>query len=240
MNVLVLEGLNDVAFFKAFLNKHFSKNIFPSFVDKTNKKGFKKAINELRKLLLNNNYYKYVKANFGLIAYGNNGKINIIRKVLPRLVQDILGKVRDELKFFVVLDENGDTISNTVMNVEKEIKKKSIPFSEIRRISNDKLCVVSTKDAEYRIIIQLFLIPKSLEIQVRDKCLEKIGNQLSKTRRQQLVMKPPHKALEQLADIMNLGNKESLIKHSVNKNWFDDEEWYRELLNKFSSFCVLP
>ncbi|GEM_PF-2207622 len=236
MNVFILEGKNDAIFLMQLLNKHFKFEDSPVFIDKGN---YRKGINNLRCILLNKSKYNFYKTNYGFIIYGDNGKQNVVQKVLPRLVQDTFGKISEELKFLIILDQNGESKKDIMTKIRNNVIKKlvNIPYANLEESEDNILYIYSEKDPQYRIIVQLlFLVPMSLEAQLRKKCLEKLKKEVSRCQKDKLLQKEPHEALDELAQLMGI-NMDELIRKSVIEGWFNNETWYITLLEKISQIC---
>lgn len=158
MKVFVLEGSNDVIFIKSILNHYFNEAVVPTAYDKNLKKGIKELMRKLR----DNSEYHYLKANFGFIVYGDNGKQNIISKVLPRLCYDLLGKSPPEqAELLAILDEGGNPLKNTLTKIKKEITNRRVPDSEMPDVSNDCFKIQLQSDKSYWILVKVYLIPKT-------------------------------------------------------------------------------
>lgn len=236
MNVLILEGIIDVVFVRSLLEHHFSVDTVPTAHDKK----FQRGINILRRMLLNPKEYHYIKTNFGIIVYGDNGKQTIIYKVLPRIVQDMMGKIPEELKFLVILDEDGVPLNETIEKIQKEITSRALPNTKIlpsRDLPNE-FSIVSTVDESYKLRIHVHLIPHSLERQIVSKGINFI--RISSRSRDKLLDDDPHSALEKIAKEMKV-SKDKLIKISITEKWFEAEPWYNDLLDVIREFLgVIP
>ena len=231
MNVFILEGIIDVVFVKSLLEHHFSVGTVPTAHDKK----FQRGINILRRKLLNPKEYHYIKTNFGIIVYGDNGKQTIIYKVLPRIVQDMMGKIPEELKFLVILDEDGVPLNKTIEKIQKEIISRAIPNTKIQPLgdSPNELSIVSTVDESYKLRIHVYLIPYSLERQIVSKGVDFI--RIPSRNRGELLNDDPHNALEKIAETMKV-SKDELIQRSVTEKWFEAEPWYNNLLAVIERF----
>jgi len=231
MNVFVLEGFNDLIFIKTLLEYHFNKSRFPTPHDIK----FKKGINRLIKMLRDPREYNYIKTSFGVIVYGDNGKQNVISKVLPRLILDLLGKIPDELRFLTILDEDDVPLSQTLRKIHKELVDRCIPDAEIQDRTSNEILIVSLANDRYKIQIRVNLIPKSLEKQIVIQSLRFINLNLPNKEYKKLLEDDPHDALENIANMKSI-TKDELIKKSVKDKWFEDNSWYISILREIEDF----
>ncbi|EHR79673.1 hypothetical protein OCC_08999 [Thermococcus litoralis DSM 5473] len=228
MNIFVLEGFNDLVFVKALLEFHFDKERVPTAHDTH----FQRGIASLMKMLRNPREYRYIKTSFGVIVYGDNGKQNVISKVLPRLVRDLLGKIPEEIRLLTILDEDGVPLSQTLRKICKEITNRRIPDARIQNSTSNEILIVSTANDNYKIRIRVYLIPQSLEKQIVSQSVhftevhQKYGT---------LLEDDPHDALENIAGIIGI-TKDELIGKSVKEEWFREELWYTNLLKEIEDF----
>lgn len=251
MNLFVLEGPIDAIFVKTILCWHFGRtfnkqNIRNVIVDDFNKRiPRKRGVNILKEYLTTNYYYFYIKETlYGLIIYGDNGRKTIIELVLPTLVFDIIQNTPEpnELRLFTILDEDGRQLNSTIDEIfsklDNQLARKGWNDKyNIGLIQMDKtIKVTAIRDTRYSIVIKVFQIPSSLEIQLVHRGVQKL--RISRKQKQKLLKIDPHEALRQIADLVGI-NRDKLIEKSVLDQWFIGEEWYKNLLNEISTFCKL-
>ena len=56
-------------------------------------------------MLLERGCFNFIKDQYALIIFGDNGRRTIIEKILGRVVVDTLGKVGDDINTIVILDD---------------------------------------------------------------------------------------------------------------------------------------
>jgi|Deesub1362B_J571_1020462.scaffolds.fasta_scaffold03992_4 hypothetical protein len=233
MKIFVLEGPNDVVFIESILNHHFKKTNIPKASN--NKINLRKSIKTLMSKLRDSKEYNYLKNEFGIIIYGDNGKDNVISKVIPRLCYDLIGKnPPKQIEFLVVLDEDGEPLSNIMVRIKEEIINRNMPDSEVLDINSSNIKVQFNSDDSYWIYIRVCLIPHSLEYQIIHKAIEtKIS--LSKRQQRKLLNSKEDEALREIANLLDV-SKEELFRLSVFDGWFLGSEWYDGIIQKIGNF----
>jgi len=234
MKIFVLEGPNDVVFIESILHHIFEKPDIP----KASNNNLQKSIKILMSKLRDSNEYHYLKNEFGIIIYGDNGKNNVISKVIPRLCYDLIGKdPPKQIDFLVILDENGESLSDIMVRIREKIINKDIPDSEVLNINRDNIKVQFNSDISYWIYIRVCLIPRSLEYQIIHKAVKTIKS-ISKRRQRKLLNSKEDDAFKEIADLIGV-SKEELIRRSVFDNWFSGNEWYDGIIRKIRDFIQL-
>ncbi len=229
MKVFVLEGHNDIIFMETILREYFSLEEFP----KTHDREFQRSINILRRRLLNQKEYHWIKTNFGFMVYGDNGRRTIINKVLPRLVSDIIGKIADPVELFVVLDEDEKPLQKTIKVIYQKLQEKQIPYTDVSLLPEDKIVVKSSIDSRYQMVIKIYLIPESLEKQLVKCALSEI--KLPSRKKTDLLSMDPHDALREIADILDMP-RDDIIRDIVVRHGFCEYEWFLEFITEINQF----
>lgn len=229
VKVFVLEGHNDIIVMDTILREYFSFEKFPQAHDRE----FKRSINILRQKLLNQREYHWIKTNFGFIVYGDNGKQTLINKVLPRLVSDIIGKIAEPVKLFVILDEDGTPLQKTTEDIRQKLQKRRIPYAQVSLLSQNEVVIKSSIDSRYQIAIRVHLIPESLEKQLV-KCITSKINLLPK-KKSDLLNMDPHEALKDIAGMLGT-SRDDLIRDVVMHYKFCEYEWFLTLITEIQRF----
>ena len=219
MNVIILEGHNDLIFIETLFNKIFKMH---RFVKYDHKKG--RGYREMMESILNENRYHYLKENFGFIIYGDNGKTTVISKIIPRFTYDVIRKIPEKLTVLVILDENGTPLHYTIKQICKNIKSKNIPHANIS--CGRTIYVSSDIDSSYAIELKVYFISQSLEKNLVAASLEHI--KIKQIQKEKLMHEDPHKALNQIAMMLGV-SKDDLIRKSIIGGWFNDSSWFTEL-----------
>jgi len=211
MWIIVVEGLRDVTFISEIIKRNSSERV-PAIYSRTPKESIRKLI----RLLRTSSDYHYYQKQFGFIVYGDNGRPNVINKVLPRLCNDLLGKDPPKhIKLFTILDDDGIS-HEEIMEAIKE-KVRSIPHSRFVVMGKVDFGILDSADDTYRIDVSVFFIPLSLERQIQKKGREITGCKDGD--------------LGSLAELKKCGTVDELIRKVVDEGWFDNEKWYRELVD---------
>ena len=181
--------------------------------------------------ILNKKRYRYLKENFGFIVYGNNGKATVISKILPRFAYDVIRKVPEKLALFIILDEDGTPLSQTLTQICKSIKAKKIPHVNV--VCRDTIYLFSEVDNRYSIELKIFLIPISLEKNLVNTAIEHV--KITQKQKEKVLREDPHEALQQLSQLFEI-SKNDLIRKSVEKDWFNKSPWFIKLISELKDF----
>ena len=221
MNVIILEGRNDLIFIETLFNKIFKIHRFVKYGHKKSR-GYR----EMMDCILNENKYNYLKENFGFVIYGDNGKTTVISKIIPRFTYDVIRKIPEKLTVLVILDENGTSSHYTIEQICKNIKSKNIPYANIS--CGRTIYVSSDIDSSYAIELKVYFISQSLEKNLVAASLEHI--KIKQILKEKLMYEDPHKALNQIAMILGI-SKDDLICKSIIEGWFNDTPWFTKLID---------
>ncbi len=217
MEVIVCEGRHDAIFLRKLTD---SIGILSLPVNNCMKK--------LQRILLSSGY-NYIKNKYGIIIYGDNGKSDVINKVLPRLVRDCFTKIKN-LKILTILDQNGENEEKLVERVfntlNDGLQARGVTNYNFQ-VNKATSIVSSTFDRGYDIVVELFIIPKSLEKQLIEKCLQVYNSKLSSSSKKKIQQNMD--SLKQLANILGK-DEEEIIDESIKFKWFDDEKWFINLM----------
>ena len=227
MEMIILEGHNDLIFIETISDKIFNISKFLRYSDK---KGYVNMMGSI----LNENKYQYLKENFGFIIYGDNGKTTVVSKIIPRFTYDVIRKIPEKLTVFTILDEDGTPLDYTIKQICKNIKYRNIPHVNI---SCERVIYISSDiDDSYAIEFNLYLIPQSLEKNLVAASLEHI--KIKQIQKEKLMHEDPHKALNQLAMILGI-SKDDLIRKSIREGWFNDSPWFTELIDNLEKILQI-
>jgi len=226
MKLIILEGHNDLIFISTIIHQILERKNFPKY-DHRNGRGFQ----EILRNILHPGKYSYLKENFGFLVYGDNGKNTVISKILPRCAYDIMGKIPERIQMLTILDEDGVSFSHTINQICENIRLKNIPHTRI--LCDEHVRAFSERDSRYSIEINLYLIPQSLEKNLVRTALQSL--KISESKKRELTEKDPHRALREIADMLGI-SLDTLIRKSVDENWFSDSTWFNELLTCLRDF----
>ena len=79
-----------------------------------------------------------------LVVFGDNGKENLMKKLLPRLFFDRVTK--DRVKIFVLIDQNSGSKEQLLSKVAEHIESKVKKLANFRRESNNLIIAESKND----------------------------------------------------------------------------------------------
>jgi len=113
----------------------------------------------------------------------------------------------------------------------ENIRLKNIPHTRI--LCDEHVRAFSERDSRYSIEINLYLIPQSLEKNLVRTALQSL--KISESKKRELTEKDPHRALREIADMLGI-SLDTLIRKSVDENWFSDSTWFNELLTCLRDF----
>ncbi|MDO8871846.1 MAG: hypothetical protein Q7V05_03835 [Methanoregula sp.] len=176
--------------------------------------------------------------------FGEGGKKKLFDRIIIRLVGETFGKhdfsnMGNTHHFFVVMDADG--VQTTVLcsdycqTIRHNIRSRGTSRFSCKRPDNtDSYDFYNKKDTRYRCIVDTSHVPTSLEKELVRKGIEKIQKNRTKIAADLRIM-DPHLALKKLAEILGL-SVDQLILHSVQENWFTQENWYKEICIKLESY----
>jgi hypothetical protein len=247
MIIYIGEGKNDAIFISSVLEKHFDikkedlENYQFIVIDE-----YKKLQNRRHvKISMNNginkvvSYLKYqfcfIRDTYNLLVYGDNGRETIIKWILPKMLE-ILGDTppEEKIKILCILDEDGTNLNITIQEIINKLKNRANSRSDEFIINNneDYVTLQTKDDYRYSIEIHVFQIPDSLEVRIVRKGIDVFN--IRGKQRIDLLNNDPHDSLNEIAKMSNI-SKEQLIERSVFEEWFRNDSWYQNLINKISS-----
>lgn len=180
--------------------------------------------------LLGMGCFDYIKEQYDLIIFGDNGRWDTIKKALGRVVVDTLGKVRDDIYITIILDDDGvgygeleKGISDGLKSISKDRSKFTNQFPTFKETGGS--FILNHPKGRGLIEVRLLTVPESLETQVAKKCIEvKCPNDYK------ILGKKPHPALEFLAMEYYGGDKEKLIRNT--SALLKDEAWVTDIVDR--------
>jgi hypothetical protein len=171
--------------------------------------------------------FSYMRSQFALVVYGNNGKPTIYEKVLRRVVIDTLGKVKDTVNTLLILDDDGIGHSELEEKVSSNLESLSRDRSKFSNLpifnKNNELFILTHPKTQGNLKIILRTVPECLELQIAKKAIE-----MKCPTKKNLLESGPDKAIDLIASIYYNGNEELLIRESA--SWLKDEPWVRDIL----------
>jgi len=185
--------------------------------------------NEMAKLQRALGNYHYLRTKFSIIVYGDNGRYDLIHKVLPRVIVDTLGKIPEVLNIVVIADEDNSKYEELF-----ELLKKKI-IETLKDKNKFQLPPTYDETEEYLQIfyprrkgclkVRFFTIPQSLELQIATKAIKYHSEP------DEILEESPHEVLRQIALKYYNKNEEDLVRKSV--DWLRDEEWLKTIVKAF-------
>ena len=161
-------------------------------------------------------------------VFGDNGKSNLLNKMIPRIVTDFI--VKGNLKAFILLDKNGhsyDAIINKVsQNIANTVNRMPKLNITLNKSDNNIINITSSSFYTY---CQIFLIPKSLEKQIVEKAFESNRN----FKKYQNI--DPHDAMKYISEELGI-SKDELIQKAVREEWFKNTRWFKSLIKQLENF----
>ena len=180
--------------------------------------------------LLGMSCFDYIKEQYALIIFGDNGRWDTIKKALGRVVVDTLGKVRDDIHITTILDDDGvgygelkKGISDRLNSISKDRSKFTNQFPTLEERSDS--FILNHPRGGGIIEVKLLTVPESLETQVAKKCIEVKCPNNSK-----ISGKTPRSTLESLAVKYYGGDKEKLIRET--SVLLKDEAWVTDVVDR--------
>lgn len=179
---------------------------------------------------------KYIRAQYSLIIYGDNGRTPLIEKVLSRFVVDTVGKTEYNIHTLLITDDDGRGYSNLKNNVSRKLESLSrdnSKFSSLPKfVQNDDLLILTHPRTQRKFEVILQTVPESLEFQIIKKAIElKYPNETS------LLENAPDVAIKNLASKYYGGNQKSLIRESV--DWLKDETWVKNIISSVQTHKIV-
>ena len=182
-------------------------------------------------MLLERSCFNFIKDQYALIIFGDNGRRTIIEKILGRVVVDTLGKVGDDINTIVILDDDGVGYEELKKNISDKLKSISKDTSKFTNNlyptleETDDSFVLNHPKGRGIIEVQLSTVPGSLEEQVTRKCIEvKCPTNLK------ILENGPHLALDILAMEYYGGDNEKLIRET--STLLKDEAWVANIIDR--------
>lgn len=201
--MILCEGKKDVWFFHEIMKDHVDDSSIMCIPNHNIKK--------LQKML-GKNCFTYIKNQYPLIIYGDNGRVTVIDKVLNRLIKDLSGKEKDDILITVIIDDDGTDFDTLNMILSDKIKtsiseKWDSPIVPTLSENNGYFIINHPKSKGGTLKIKLSTVPRSLEDKVSKKTVE---------------FKCPHNS-----KILNNGAKKA-IKYLSNEYFNSEEDLFRE------------
>lgn len=162
------------------------------------------------------------------IILSDNGH-ELVNKYIPILIRDLFAKRVLNLHFLVLKDSD-DSQPLELLNqyhcyLEGVLRSKQMDDFLLDLNTSEKIIsVISQTDCRISISFHFLFMPQSFEIIF-------VNKSIVKSQKIKKVSSDPHKALNDIAHHLGFDDKESLIRHSVKEKWFNDEEWYTNLLS---------
>lgn len=153
-----------------------------------------------------------------------------------QFVRELFGKTKEELRFFVVIDNDG-TEDEKLLDIYAKSIQNSLNLRGLNRYSckyHKKLScfeIYSELDNRLKCYVKVFHIPQSLESELVKKCIVKC--RYSPNIQSKLAQMSPHNALKRITEDKGLP-LEDLIRKSVNEGWFSDELWFKKIIRDIS------
>jgi hypothetical protein len=220
LNYLICEGKYDLVFFEELINKKLKMTCCP----------VNSNMKELQKIFGSSS--DYYNVTFNWVIYKDNGKDEIKKIVLPRLIIDNHGK-SNKIHFLVVLDddyqEHNEIIESFYSKVVEIINGKNVP-NFTSDVSSEKQCITTknTRNDQCIIFFKFFMVPTSLDKIIVDKTLEKFPTDFSANEKEILRRDDPHESLKKISKKIDL-SKDKIIQESVIFDWFIEDSWYQQL-----------
>lgn len=218
--MILCEGKNDAWFFDEIMKEHLGDRVYTT------------ADREMSKLqrLLGGGCFDFIKTQYALIIFGDNGRRTITEKVLGRVVVDTLGKVEDDIYTTIIFDDDGvgyeklkKNISDKLKSISKDTSKFTTNLFPTLEENNGSLILNHPKGRGV-FEVQLLTVPGSLEEQVARKCIEVKCPNNSK-----ILENGSHDALYSLAMKYYDGDKEKLIRET--SALLKDEVWVTDIVD---------
>lgn len=209
------------------------KNHYKFMIIDDNKKllNNKRGINTIHDYLTKEYIYYKIKNTYKLLVYGDNGKDTIIDNVLPTFFK-IIGNTPEpiNMKILSILDEDGVSSEIVLNKIHEKLNARGLNIEEEFNIQshNGYILIQIKEDIRHSVEIFVFQIPDSLEKQLVRKSIDKFN--ISKNEANKLLSKDPHDSLKIIRERKNL-EVEEFVKKVISENWFEGEEWYKDLIN---------
>ncbi len=162
-------------------------------------------------------------------VFGDNGKSNLLNKMVPRIVTDFM--VKGDIKAFILLDKDGNTyddivnkVSQNIENIGKRMQKLNI---KPKKSGNN---IVNITSSSFSANCQIFLIPKSLEKQIVEKAFENNRNF-----KKYIKNIDPHDAMKYIGEKLGI-TRDELIQKAVREEWFKNTRWFKSLIRQLKKF----
>jgi hypothetical protein len=174
----------------------------------------------------------YYKTTFNWIVYKDNGKDEIKKIVLPRIIKENHGR-NNCLHLLVVLDQDYVepiiTLNSIHSKVLEILHPCNLPHFQ-SEICQENLCMktIYTKNAGHIQLFKFLMIPSSFEKKLVSKILEINAADFTRNEKEKLNSDDPHESLKSISEKMSI-SKDELIQQSVNHEWFASEKWYQQL-----------
>lgn len=209
MDILLCEGQNDVWFFHELMSQAqiIDGEIFQI-------KGQK--FSEFQKNVLHDRCFRYISENYNKLIYGDTGKYQLYSQIFPEIVADLLGRYKDLINIFIILDEDGVSypeLKRNIKEVLEELSKNKSRFQVLPTYYEDnEYFFIQSSRTESILKVKLLTIPTSLEM-ILVKFFVASNN--LKVKKYDLSSYSPHDVLKSLADDFFDGNMEKLIRGTV-------------------------
>jgi hypothetical protein len=220
LNFLICEGKHDTIFFEELIRNKLQMKCCP----------IQSEMGELQKTF--RDFSDYYKTTYHWIVYKDNGKDEIKKIVLPRIIKDNHGR-NNSIHLLVVLDQDfvdPDIILNTIhLKIIEILKPCNLPHFK-SEICHENLCIKTlyTKNANHTLFFKFIMIPSSFEKKIVSKILEINAAEFTRIEKEKLNSDDPHESLKCISEKMRI-SKDEIIQQSVDHDWFVSETWYQQL-----------
>jgi len=222
--MIICEGKNDAWFFDEIMKEHLNDRVYTTT---------DREVNKLQRLL-GGGCFDFIKTQYALIIFGDNGRRTITEKVLGRVVVDTLGRVGDDIYTTVIFDDDGVGYEKLKKNISDKLKSISKDTSKFTNNlfptleEDDDSLILNHPNGRGVFEVQLLTVPESLEEQVARKCIEVKCPNNSK-----ILKKGSHYALDSLAMEYYDGDNERLIRET--STLLKDEVWVTNVVDRVTS-----
>jgi hypothetical protein len=174
---------------------------------------------------------------YNLFIFSDTNRFKIRTTVLPTFITQTLGRYIYDI--VVLCDDDGsDKIesANTMIQCLKDtFNSRQFHYWTVLSISDSlSFQVIFDKDPLFLINVQIVFVPMSLEKLIVQKSLEKFSRQFSAPEKRAIQNGTDiHEAFDMCAKKIGL-TKAGLIIKSVEEGWFENNEWFNELVVSLS------
>jgi len=154
-----------------------------------------------------------------LLIFGDNGRTNLYRKYLNRIFREYIGRFDDHVNIFLVMDDDYATIGELTGKVSVSLNsiKNNSQFMSVVEIEHvENKFIISHPKSQYKVTVEVYTIPKSLEKQTIDYCCEI-------HKHENIADEDLHTSIRLLANKYYDRNKEKMFRDFADENC--NEQW---------------